>query len=125
MLISYKPSLFALQIYASLADAYAAIAERLSGSEGDYFFGSQPSSLDALLFGHLAFHQAAPVSSPEIRHQVRLAYVTFIDLSCLKFSHHFVWICNQDHNSFGMSYVVAPTPSLRGCSSFPLRDTFL
>lgn len=65
--------LFALQVYASLADAYAAIAERLSGSEGDYFFGSQPSSLDALLFGHLAFHQAAPVSSPEIRHQVRLA----------------------------------------------------
>jgi len=63
-----------VQIYASLADAYAAIAERLDGSEGGYFFGSKPSSLDALLYGHLAFHQAAPVTSPEIRHQVRATY---------------------------------------------------
>ncbi len=58
-------------MYTSLADAYAAIAERLNASDGDYFFGGKPSSLDALLYGHLAFHQAAPVTSPEIRHQVR------------------------------------------------------
>ncbi|DBA69239.1 hypothetical protein WJX79_004648 [Trebouxia sp. C0005] len=58
------------QMYTSLADAYAAIAERLSASDGDYFFGGKPSSLDALLYGHLAFHQAAPVTSPEIRHQI-------------------------------------------------------
>ena len=59
-----------LQTYASLEAAYAALAERLNGSDGDYIFGAKPSSLDALLYGQLAFHQAAPVSSPEIRHQV-------------------------------------------------------
>ena len=61
-----------LQMYASLEAAYAALAERLNGSDGDYIFGAKPSSLDALLYGHLAFHQAAPVSSPEIQHQVGL-----------------------------------------------------
>lgn len=61
-----------LQIYASLEAAYAALAERLNGSDGGYIFGAKPSSLDALLYGHLAFHQAAPVSSPEIQHQVSL-----------------------------------------------------
>lgn len=59
-----------LQIYASLEAAYAALAERLNGSDGNYIFGANPSSLDALLYGHLAFHQAAPVSCPEIQHQV-------------------------------------------------------
>ncbi len=80
-------------MYTSLADAYAAIAERLSGSDGDYFFGGKPSSLDALLYGHLAFHQAAPVASPEIRQQVRPpihifpwahAVITFQLYSCAK-----------------------------------------
>ncbi|KAL3141776.1 hypothetical protein ABBQ32_004451 [Trebouxia sp. C0010 RCD-2024] len=59
------------QIYESLEPAYAALAERLNGSDGDYIFGANPSSLDALLFGHLAFHEAAPVSCPEIQHQLR------------------------------------------------------
>ena len=58
-----------LQVYSGLAAAYAAIAERLSAADGNFFFGSKPSSLDALLFGHLAFHLAAPVSAPEIREQ--------------------------------------------------------
>lgn len=61
-----------LQIYESLEPAYAALAERLNSSDGNYMFGANPSSLDALLFGHLAFHAAAPVSCPEIQHQVRL-----------------------------------------------------
>lgn len=59
-----------MQIYSALATAYEAIAERLRGLDGNFFFGKKPSSLDALLFGHLAFHLAAPVSSPEIREQV-------------------------------------------------------
>lgn len=63
-------SQFRVQIYESLEAAYAALAERLNGSDGDYIFGTQPSSLDALLYGHLAFHQAGPVSGPEIQHQV-------------------------------------------------------
>ena len=61
-----------LQIYGSLEGAYAALAERLNGSDGSFIFGTSPSSLDALLFGHLAFHQAAPVSCPEIQHHVSL-----------------------------------------------------
>lgn len=60
--------------------AYAALAERLNGSDGDYIFGAKPSSLDALLYGHLAFHQAAPISSPEIQHQVGSHDICFFGL---------------------------------------------
>ena len=77
-----------LQVYSRLASAYAAIAERLSAIEGNFFFGSKPSSLDALLFGHLAFHLAAPVSAPEIREQVVHLYLDnlFIHLYTLSFT---------------------------------------
>ena len=54
--------------------AHAAVAARLSSSSsstGPFFFGKTPSSLDALLFAHLSFHAAAPVSPPELRESVR------------------------------------------------------
>ena len=57
------------QIYADAAAVYAALADHLRGTagKGAYFFGAQPSSLDAALFAHLALHHSAPVSAPELR----------------------------------------------------------
>lgn len=58
--------------------AHAAVAARLASSSssspssaGPFFFGKTPSSVDALLFAHLSFHAAAPVSPPELRESVR------------------------------------------------------
>ena len=90
-----------LQTYSYLEAAYSAIAERLNSSDGDYMFGNSPSSLDALLYGHLAFHQAAPVSSPEIQHQVTT--VAFV-LMMLLFLERMLPACR-----------------LLGCSSFAVQ----
>ncbi len=51
---------------------YAALEEQLRSNsvKGSYFFGSRPSSLDAAIFAHLAFHHGAPVSAPELRQKV-------------------------------------------------------
>ena len=57
---------------------YEAIAAHLGSVEGDYFLGSKPSSIDALLYGHLALHLSAPTTAPELR-----AAVSFIALACL------------------------------------------
>ena len=60
-----------LQVYKDAGAAYKAIDQRLRAKRDGYFvFGSRPSSLDALLFSHLAFHQSAPVSAPELRQVV-------------------------------------------------------
>ena len=75
------PDCVLVQIYAALESAYAAIAERLTSSDGDYFFGNKPCSLDALLYGHLAFHQAAPTSCPEIQYHVRFTAFRCITIS--------------------------------------------
>ena len=55
------------QIYSGAAKCYEAIAEQLSSASGQYFFGSHPSSIDALLYGHLALHISAPIAVPELR----------------------------------------------------------
>ena len=40
-------------------------------SQAAYLLGSKPSSVDALLFGHLALHLSSPVSPPQLRAKVR------------------------------------------------------
>jgi len=55
------------RVYGDAAAAVAALADRLASSPGPFFFGDRPSSLDALLYAHLAFHRAAPVAAPELR----------------------------------------------------------
>ena len=61
-----------LQVYSDAAQACSAITERLSMSSGHgpFFFGAKPCSFDALLYGLLAFQQASPVTSPEMKQQV-------------------------------------------------------
>ena len=50
---------------------YDALNERLQSERGGtFFFGSKPSSLDALLFSHLSYHRGAPSSAPELRQAV-------------------------------------------------------
>lgn len=56
-----------MQVYAQAGECYKAIAAQLSNSSGDYLLGEEPSSADALLYGHLALHLGAPVTSPELR----------------------------------------------------------
>lgn len=46
------------------------MADRLRASTGRFFFGDRPSSLDALLFGHLAFYRHSPVAAPVLREKV-------------------------------------------------------
>ena len=36
-----------------------------------YFFGDQPSSVDAVLYPHLLYHHRSPVAAPELRKAVR------------------------------------------------------
>lgn len=51
--------------------ALAAVADVLRASPGRWFFGDKPCSLDALLFGHLAFYKHSPVAAPVLRDKVR------------------------------------------------------
>ena len=77
-----------LQIYGDAAAVYAALEQRLqSERDGIFFFGSRPSSLDALLFSHLSYHLGAPSSAPELRQAVgsslTSAHTHLVHESCL------------------------------------------
>ena len=41
------------------------------GSSGPYFLGSKPSSIDALLFGHLALHLTSPAIPEQLSGKVQ------------------------------------------------------
>eukprot|EP00775_Hariotina_reticulata_P011273 gene11272-11423_t len=56
--------------YQEAVEVLAAVADRLRASSGRFFFGNAPSSLDALLFGHLAFYRHSPVAAPILREKV-------------------------------------------------------
>ena len=70
-------------MYSDAAQACSAITERLSMSSGHgpFFFGAKPCSFDALLYGLLAFQQASPVTSPEMKQQVGLVSLVALHLS--------------------------------------------
>jgi hypothetical protein len=53
--------------YADAAEALGALADRLRASKGRFFFGDRPSSLDALVFGHVAFYLLSPIAAPVLR----------------------------------------------------------
>jgi glutathione S-transferase len=84
--------LVCLQAYQGAVEVLSAVADRLRASPGRFFFGERPSSLDALLFGHLAFYRHSPVAAPVLRDKVshasawqpeRLAGRQAQDCSCL------------------------------------------
>eukprot|EP00878_Enallax_costatus_P028286 GHUV01030539.1.p1 GENE.GHUV01030539.1~~GHUV01030539.1.p1 ORF type:complete len:224 (+),score=65.80 GHUV01030539.1:458-1129(+) len=56
--------------YQDAVEVLSAVADRLRASPGRFFFGDRPSSLDALLFGHLAFYRHSPVAAPVLRDKV-------------------------------------------------------
>ncbi len=43
-----------------LRDAYESLASKLASTGGPYLLGAEPTSVDALLFAHLAYHARAP-----------------------------------------------------------------
>lgn len=59
-------ALDASEVYSEAIAALTAISDRLRSSTGPFFFGSKPSSLDALLFGYLAWFKLAPASCPTL-----------------------------------------------------------
>jgi metaxin len=63
-------TLWLLQAYQGAVEVLAAVADRLRASTSRFFFGNTPSSLDALLFGHLAFYRHSPVAAPVLREKV-------------------------------------------------------
>ena len=70
-----------MQIYGDAAAAYAALDQRLLSEQGGiYFFGSKPSSLDALLFSHLSYQNGAPTSAPELRQAVGALVLDAVNL---------------------------------------------
>lgn len=77
-----KPETAAV-IYEQAVEALGALSDRLRASAGPYFFGARPSSLDALVFAHLAFYRQSPVAAPALKakvveQQVLSEYVTGI-----------------------------------------------
>jgi hypothetical protein len=61
-----------LQVYSEACEVLSAVADKLRTSEGRYMFGSKPSSLDALLFGHLVFYRSSPAAAPVLKAKVRV-----------------------------------------------------
>ncbi|KAK3272399.1 hypothetical protein CYMTET_19307 [Cymbomonas tetramitiformis] len=53
------------QVLEDVALVYKAIAARLGTQK--FFFGNRVTSLDALLFAHLSFHQRAPMAADHLR----------------------------------------------------------
>ncbi|GAB4823781.1 hypothetical protein N2152v2_010827 [Parachlorella kessleri] len=75
----------AVQIYTEAGEALEALANHLTATSGsgNFFLGRQPTSLDALLFGCLAFIRGAPVVHEHLRrklesHRSLIAYLDAI-----------------------------------------------
>jgi glutathione S-transferase len=58
-------------VYPAAVEALSAVADKLRASSGPYLLGPKPSSLDALLFGHLAFYKHSAIAAPTLRDKVR------------------------------------------------------
>jgi metaxin len=57
-------------VYPAAVEAMSAVADKLRASPGPYLLGPNPSSLDALLFGHLAFYKHSAIAAPTLRDKV-------------------------------------------------------
>ena len=62
------------QVYADACGVIGALAEKLRASGGPYLLGALPSSLDALVVGHLLFYRHSPAAAPVLQEQVRAGY---------------------------------------------------
>ncbi|CAD7702762.1 unnamed protein product [Ostreobium quekettii] len=60
------------KIFEEAVAAIESIADFIEGqqSKGSYCFGDQPSSLDALMYGHLQYYRMAPVAAPILQRKV-------------------------------------------------------
>ncbi|KAJ3040766.1 Metaxin-3 [Rhizophlyctis rosea] len=52
------------EVYSMARECYRALAAKLG--QNDYFFGNKPSTLDAVAFGHLAFHAYPSLAEPKL-----------------------------------------------------------
>ena len=58
------------QMYSDAVAALTALGDRLRSSGGAFFFGSRPSSLDAILAGHLIYYRLCPAAPPILQQKV-------------------------------------------------------
>lgn len=54
------------EIYSEATATLSALADKLRASSGSYLLGEEPTSLDALVFGHLLFYQKSPSAAPAL-----------------------------------------------------------
>ena len=79
----FSQAIHCMQIYRNAASCYEAIASLLDSDGRQYLLGSQASSIDAFLYGHLCLHLRAPTSSPELRNAVHLRTILYCHSSNL------------------------------------------
>ncbi|EFJ52093.1 hypothetical protein VOLCADRAFT_120339 [Volvox carteri f. nagariensis] len=59
------------QVYPRAMEVLDAVADHLRSTGAPFFFGSHPTSLDALLLGHLLFYRLSPASAPVLQDKVQ------------------------------------------------------
>ncbi|GLC44359.1 hypothetical protein PLESTB_000477700 [Pleodorina starrii] len=59
------------QVYPAALEVLDAVSDRLRSGGGPYFFGPQPTSVDALLLGHLLFYRTSPAVAPVLQEKVQ------------------------------------------------------
>ncbi|KXZ56862.1 hypothetical protein GPECTOR_1g778 [Gonium pectorale] len=63
------------QVYSGAVQVLDALADRLRATGGAFFFGNEPTSLDALLAGHLMYYRMSPAVAPVQSQPALCAYL--------------------------------------------------
>ncbi|MEW5303466.1 MAG: hypothetical protein WDW36_006154 [Sanguina aurantia] len=58
------------QVFEEAVTVIGAVSDRLRASGGRYFFGPNPSSIDALIYGHMAYFRASAAVPPTLKDKV-------------------------------------------------------
>ncbi|GIL73226.1 hypothetical protein Vretimale_4833 [Volvox reticuliferus] len=59
------------QVYPNALEVLDAIADRLRSTGGPFLFGAKPTTVDALLMGHLLFYRLSPAVAPVLQDKVQ------------------------------------------------------
>ncbi|GFR41093.1 hypothetical protein Agub_g1737 [Astrephomene gubernaculifera] len=59
------------QVYSAAVEVLDALSDRLRSCSSTFFFGEQPTSLDALLAGHLLYYRSSPAVAPVLQEKVQ------------------------------------------------------
>ncbi|KAJ3292399.1 Metaxin-3 [Borealophlyctis nickersoniae] len=99
------------EVYAMARQCYAALAAKLGTKE--YFFGSRPSTLDAVVFGHLALHCYPSLADYRLFSMLNFEFPTLVAY----YNRLRLTLFSEPPRK---SPVIHPTSFLRGLSRSPL-----